>query len=120
MRALIVDDARAMRLILRQVLGPLGFQVSEAGDGREGLERLRAGGRPDVVFVDANMPVMGGPEFVRAVRADAAYAGLPLVLVTGAEASADAAGADARVTKPFTAATIRGLLEGLGLAPATP
>jgi two-component system, chemotaxis family, chemotaxis protein CheY len=125
MRALVIDDARAMRSILRQMLRPLGFEVAEAGDGRAGLEALRREGRPDVAFVDWNMPVMGGLDFVRAVRADAALAGLRLVLVTSEEerAQADtarAAGADGYVSKPFTPATIRGVLERLGLAPATP
>ncbi len=125
MRALVIDDARAMRLILRQALRPLGFEVTEAGDGREGLDSLRRLGRPDVVFVDCNMPGMGGLDFLRAVRADAALAGLRLVLVTGeAERAladgAGATGADGYVTKPFGRETILGLLERLGLAPARP
>jgi two-component system, chemotaxis family, chemotaxis protein CheY len=125
MRALVIDDARAMRLILGQALRPLGFEVTEAGDGREGLDSLRRHGRPDVVFVDCNMPVMGGLDFLRAVRANADLAGLRLVLVTGEEerAQADGAGADGAdgyVTKPFSRETIRGLLERLGLAPVMP
>ena len=73
MRALVIDDARTMRLILKHVLTDIGFAVSEAGDGRAGLEQLERMDRPDVVFVDCFMPEMDGFEFLRAVRADARY-----------------------------------------------
>jgi two-component system, chemotaxis family, chemotaxis protein CheY len=120
MRALVVDDSRAMRLVLGQLLRQAGFEVTDAGNGVEGLERLGQMGRPDVVLVDWNMPDMDGLGFVRAVRAEAAYAGLPLVLVTaeddaGRVADARAAGADDHLAKPPTPEALRATLRRLAL-----
>ncbi len=119
MRALVIDDARAMRLILKHVLGEIGFAVSEAGDGRAGLEQLACMGRPDVVFVDCFMPEMDGFEFLRAVRADARYAGLPVLMAsageTDEEAKAREAGADDFLPKPFNRQAILAKLERLGI-----
>ena len=108
MRALIVDDSKAMRMILRRALKSCGFDdFVEAGDGREGLVALTAGARPDVALVDWNMPVMSGIEFVRAVRADDAYDAMAVVMVTSETAfehleAALAEGANEYVMKPFT------------------
>ena len=55
MRALVVDDSRAMRLILARVLRERGCDVVEAGDGQEALLALAAGDLPDVALVDWNM-----------------------------------------------------------------
>ena len=123
MKALVIDDSRAMRLILGGTLKKLGYEVGEAGNGQEGLERIREQGRPDVVLVDWNMPVMGGFEFVKAARADPALAGLPLVMVTTETemdqvAAALEAGADEYVMKPFTRESLLEKLEMLGLASA--
>ncbi|MCX7409534.1 MAG: response regulator [Planctomycetota bacterium] len=107
MKTLIIDDSRAMRRILRQIVEPLGFQVTEAGDGIEGLNRLVEMGHVDVVFVDWNMPVMNGLEFVRAIRAHADYQTLKVVMVTSETepskmARALMSGVDEFVMKPFT------------------
>ena len=120
MHALVIDDARAMRLILRQILQKLGFQVSEAGDGREGLDQLRRLGKPDVALVDCHMPEMDGLAFVRAVRTDAALADLRVVMVTAGDEAGQAAraleaGASAYLTKPFDKEAIRAKLAELGL-----
>jgi two-component system, chemotaxis family, chemotaxis protein CheY len=121
MHALVIDDSRATRSVLRRILRPLGFDVTEAGDGREGLQRLGQLVRPDVVLVDWNMPVMDGLAFLRAVRADARYAGLPLLMVStegdaARIAQALEAGASEYVLKPFDGAVIRDKLRLLGLA----
>ena len=107
MKTLIIDDSRAMRRILRQIVEPLGFQVTEAGDGIEGLNRLVEMGHVDVGFVDWNMPVMNGLEFVRAIRAHADYQTLKVVMVTSETepskmARALMSGVDEFVMKPFT------------------
>jgi two-component system chemotaxis response regulator CheY len=120
MRALVVDDSRAMRLLLEQLLRQAGFEVTDAGDGGEALAQLGRMGRPDVVLVDWNMPGMDGLAFVRAVRAEAAYAGLPLVLVTAEDdaarvADARAAGADAHIAKPPTPQALLQALQQLAL-----
>jgi PleD family two-component response regulator len=58
-RALIIDDACAMRSILKRIVLPLGFEVHEAGNGREALDHLLATDEvPDLALVDWNMPEM--------------------------------------------------------------
>jgi len=120
MRALVVDDSRVMRALLVRILTELGFEVSAARDGREGLERLKALGAVDLAVVDWRMPGMTGIEFVMAVRGDHAYDGVPVVMVSSETdpsqlARALAAGANEYVMKPFTKDVIRGKLEMLGL-----
>jgi two-component system, chemotaxis family, chemotaxis protein CheY len=70
MRALIVDDSRFVRSLLRGLLGKRGIECEEAGDGRAALERIRTSAPFDLAFVDWNMPVMNGLELVRQVRAE--------------------------------------------------
>jgi two-component system chemotaxis response regulator CheY len=108
MYALIIDDSRAMRRILRQIVEPLGFRILEAGDGQEGLDRLSEH-YPDVelTLVDWNMPVMNGLEFVKTVRADDQYQQMKIAMVTtetepAQMARALMAGVDEFVMKPFT------------------
>jgi two-component system chemotaxis response regulator CheY len=108
MYALIIDDSRAMRRILRTVVEPLGFRILEAGDGREGLDRLEEH-YPDVelTLVDWNMPVMNGLEFVKTVRADKQYQQMKIAMVTTETEPAQMtralmAGVDEYVMKPFT------------------
>jgi two-component system, chemotaxis family, chemotaxis protein CheY len=122
MRALVVDDSRAMRMILRQLLKDAGFDVAEAGGGREGLERLRQLGTADVILVDWHMPEMDGLEFVRAVRA-ADGGGVRLIMVTAEddpaqEAAARAAGADDFLLKPPGKDALLEILRRLAVAPA--
>ena len=120
MLALIVDDSRAMRSLLGQALRGLGFQIVEARDGAEGLDRLRESAGVAVALVDRNMPVKDGISFVREVRRLPGFVALPLVMVT-TEGDADkvelarASGADEYVTKPFTSDIIAHQLERLGL-----
>ncbi|MEE8606257.1 MAG: response regulator [Nitrospiraceae bacterium] len=121
MRALVVDDSRATRTILRQILKEIGFEVSEAGHGREALERLKEIGTPDLALVDWNMPEMDGFEFIRAVRADHAYDSMRLMMVTTETemeqvAKALEAGANEYVMKPFTKDVILEKLDLLGIA----
>jgi two-component system chemotaxis response regulator CheY len=113
MRAIVIEDSRAARAILGQMLREGGFEVVEAADGRAALERLRAeaaaagaGGGVSLALVDWNMPGMSGIDFVRAVRSDPALAGLRLLMVTAQterESVAEAldAGADEYLMKPF-------------------
>jgi two-component system, chemotaxis family, chemotaxis protein CheY len=121
MRAIVIDDSRATRAILRRMLVGLGFEVAEAADGRQGLEVLDASDvAPDVVLVDWNMPVMDGLEFVRSVRADPDQARLTLLMVT-TEGDPEhmlralEAGVDEYVMKPFTESVIREKLQLLGV-----
>ncbi len=123
MKALVIDDSRAMRSLLGRILRGAGFEVIEACDGREGLECLRQqrGVQPfDVALVDWNMPVMGGQEFVIAVRSDRAFRDLRVLMVTTESELAKVqaaleAGADEYAMKPFTEEVILEKLAILGI-----
>ncbi|HUB24028.1 MAG TPA: response regulator [Tepidisphaeraceae bacterium] len=107
MRVLVIDDSRAMRMILKNALVSLGHEVAEAGNGQEALERVKAAGPFGLALVDWNMPVLNGLEFVRAVRKDPANADMKMMMVT-TEMETDQvvkaleAGANEYVMKPFT------------------
>ena len=120
MRALVVDDSRAMRLILARVLREHGCEVLEAGDGRQALEVLASQPLPDVALVDWNMPVMNGLELVEAVRRDPRLQSVRLVMVTTENESTQVvraleAGAEEYLFKPFTSEAVVDKLAMLGL-----
>ena len=120
MRAFVVDDSYAMRLILGRLLRGAGFEVHEACHGRDALEQLTARGPVELALIDWNMPEMNGLELVQALRADGRFAAMKLMMVTTeAEpsriAAAMRAGADAYVLKPFTTDVLRAKLATLGL-----
>ena len=120
MKALIVDDSRVLRRILGAYLQQLGFEISEAGHGREALEYLSTSACPDVVMVDWNMPEMNGLEFIQAVRSDERFKNLPLVMVTTElemdhVATALTMGANEYVMKPFTKESLADKLQLIGL-----
>ena len=125
MRALVIDDSRAMRRIVSGILEGLGYETQQAGHGREGLdvlEGLDSDGLPDLVCVDWNMPVMDGLQFVSAVRSNPAWRSMTIMMVTSESehtqiVRALAAGAHEYVIKPFTADAIRDKLALLGLLP---
>ncbi len=121
MKALVVDDSRATRMILRTALKEEGFEVYEAGDGRQALEELRKVGAVDLALVDWNMPVMTGYELICEVRADKGFDKMAIMMVTTeSEATqmqrALEAGANEYVMKPFTADVLREKLLLLGFA----
>lgn len=118
MRALVVDDSRAIRHCLVKMLSELGFEVEAAGHGREALAQLSAG--LDLITVDWNMPEMNGLEFVQAVRLDRAFDQTQIVMVTTETELAQVeralqAGAQEYVMKPFTRDMLAGKLLALGL-----
>ena len=120
MRALVVDDSRAMRSILSRTLDDLGFEVETAGDGAEGLQKVQEGPLPDVVLVDWNMPVMDGLELVTTIRSNRDWRGITLMMVTTESEHSQivralAAGAHEYVMKPFTIDAIGDKLRVLGL-----
>ena len=120
MHALVIDDSRAIRLILARMLRDLGFEVDEATNGREGLARLDQGEAPDLMLVDWNMPEMSGIDFVTAVR-QPPYSSTARVMMVTTETEvpqmvrALEAGADEYVMKPFTREAIVEKLQLLGL-----
>jgi two-component system chemotaxis response regulator CheY len=119
MHALVVDDSKTMRMLLRDHLKKLGFEVTEAANGREALLALQGMEKADLVLVDWNMPEMDGISFVRAIRAKPEYSSLPLVMVTtntemSQVSNALAAGANEYIMKPFNRDILREKLELLG------
>ncbi len=120
MRALVVDDSRAMRTILGNILKGLGFEVAQAGHGKEALTQLQSNGAFNLALVDWNMPEMNGLELVKAVRGNHAWDELCIVMVT-TEAEIDnvsralEAGANEYVMKPFTPDVMKEKLTLLGM-----
>ncbi|HCP44851.1 MAG TPA: response regulator [Deltaproteobacteria bacterium] len=120
MKALILDDSRATRAILKRILKPLSVECVEAADGYQGLERLKEHADIDIVLVDWNMPNMDGLQFVQAVRQDSSNDGVMLMMVTTESeiqrvAHAMDAGANEYIVKPFTGDIIAQKLRILGL-----
>ena len=125
MRALIVDDSRAMRRIVGRILNERGFETSEAADGQEALTALEAMDTlPDVACIDWNMPVMDGLQLVTAIRERPEWRDITLMMVT-TESEQDrivralAAGAHEYLIKPFTPEALVEKLDLLGLVPAS-
>ena len=117
MYALIIDDSRTMRLMLRKMLEGLGYETLEAADGLEALQQLENHPGVRLALVDWNMPEMSGYEFVCAVRKNPVFDGVMLMMVTtetemSQVAKALEAGANEYVMKPFTKEII---VEKLGL-----
>ncbi|KQX64562.1 response regulator [Angustibacter sp. Root456] len=123
MRALVIDDSRAMRRIVSRILVDLGYEVVEAGDGQQALDVLRSAGPvPNLACVDWNMPVMDGLTFVTTVRANREWRDLTLMMVTTESEQSQivralAAGAHEYLIKPFTPDALRDKLLLLGLVP---
>jgi len=122
MRALVIDDSRAMRRIVGRILVGLGYEVVEAADGQEALDRLTDGPLPDLACVDWNMPVMDGLTFVTSVRANRDWRDVTLMMVTTESEQSQivralAAGAHEYLIKPFTPDALRDKLSLLGLVP---
>lgn len=104
-KALTVDDSKTMRDMVSFTLKGAGFEVKEAGDGKEALVAL-SGFKPDVIITDLNMPNMNGFELIRALRADPAHKFTPILMLTTEgddtkKAEGKAAGATGWVVKPF-------------------
>ncbi len=120
MRALVIDDSKAVRSIIREILKGFGFDVVEAANGREALDRLREMDHADLALVDWNMPEMNGLEFVRAVRAESIYDDMPMMMVTTESDMTNMilaleSGANEYVMKPFTRDVLREKIELLGI-----
>lgn len=121
MRALVVDDSKPVRSIVTSVLRSLQFDCREAGNGKEALESLAEGERPDLVTINWHMPVMDGIELVRSLRAEPRYRSCKLMMISTEHAHdrialAMAAGVDAYLAKPFTTAALTREVSALGLA----
>jgi len=120
MRALIVDDSRFVRTILRGLLEKKGIECEEAADGQAGMDRLQAGLPFDLALVDWNMPVMDGLEMLKQLRSEG-FDTIKVMMVT-TEAENDFilraldAGADEYMMKPFDGEALTEKLALLGLS----
>lgn len=124
-RILIADDSHNTRGIVRFMLDSKRYEVVEAGDGQEALDKARAG-RFDLIVLDAMMPRLDGYAACAALKGDSATAAIPVVMVTAAEESAQGTvrrwkpelRPDAVLPKPFKLSalleTIEALIEKVG------
>jgi two-component system chemotaxis response regulator CheY len=106
MLALVIDDSRAVRLLIGNILREVGMEVIEAGNGLEALEQLKRHPDIELMLVDWNMPEMNGFDFLRAVRAQRAFDAVRILMVTseaegGQVTRALQAGANEYLMKPF-------------------
>jgi two-component system chemotaxis response regulator CheY len=120
-KVLIVDDSRAIRRILGTTIRALGFEVAEAANGQEALERLEDMDQPvRFMLVDWNMPEMNGLDFILKVRENKRFEESSILMVT-TETAVDQmvkaldAGANEYVMKPFTKEIIEDKLRLLGI-----
>jgi CheY-like chemotaxis protein len=102
---LVVDDDPVIQKLLSVNFEMEGYRVLTAGDGVQGLEKVKAES-PDLVLLDVMMPVMDGLEAARRIRGDPATKHIPIVLLSAKAQCTDIrggleAGADDYVTKPF-------------------
>ena len=104
-RILTVDDEEAIRRLVRENLEIAGYEVVEAAEGREALQKV-ADERPDLIILDVKMPVLDGWAVLRTLRQNPETENLPVVMLTVLTDDASVAGgwgigADFYLTKPF-------------------
>ena len=120
-KALVVDDSRAVRLMMSKILNESGFEVVQAGNGKEAINKMEEHGASiGLVTVDWNMPEMTGLEFVQQLRARPNFADVRVMMVTTENEMnhiirALQAGANEYVMKPFTREVIEEKLHLLGV-----
>lgn len=120
MKALIIDDSKTARMMLIRIFKELGgWEIFEAGNGREALDRLKETGPVDLACVDWNMPEMNGYEFVKAVRKEQDHKAMWIMMVTTETemqqmVKAMAAGANEYMMKPFTKEGILAKMQLMG------
>lgn len=112
-RVLVIDDEQELRALLARALKRWGWEVSEAGDGREGLAAA-LNAEFEVVICDVRMPVMDGLAFLEALKA--AMPEIPVIMVSGSSSVAFAArsaelGAYAFLSKPYDVFKLHALVD---------
>jgi two-component system cell cycle response regulator DivK len=118
-----VEDQEDNRRILRDLLTSAGFELIEATTGEEGV-RLAELNRPDLILMDVQMPVLDGHEATQRIKAQPELRSIPIIVVTsyalsGDEAKAKAAGADAYVAKPFSPRALLAIIRHILQKPAS-
>lgn len=107
---LIVDDSSVVRKVARRILEDMGFDVDEAEDGQEAIDKCRKA-MPDTILLDWQMPIMGGLEFLKLLRGYVGGEQPHVIYCTvendiGAIALALKAGANDYMMKPFDRAIL--------------
>ena len=122
-KALVVDDSRAVRMILAKTLKELGYEVREAANGREALEVIEAEKTAvTLVLADWNMPEVNGLDLLKQLRQNPELSRLVVIMVT-TETELDQmtvaleAGANEYVMKPFTKEILVEKLQLVGIHP---
>jgi len=115
-KVLIVDDSKAMRLIVRRTLRQAGFEALEVDEAENGKAALEVIGKaqPDLILSDWNMPEMNGIELLRALRGQKNQVKFGFITTEGTpemRATATEAGALFLIAKPFTPEQFRATLE---------
>jgi len=105
-RVLVVEDQPDSRQIIRDMLAPTDYEITEAENGEEALAAITQQ-RPDLILMDVQMPIMDGYTATRRITGDAALRSIPIIAVTSyalsdEEKKARAAGCDDYVSKPFS------------------
>jgi len=100
-----VDDEPEIRYITRRMLEKAGHEVSEAGNGEECLQKLKAE-KPDLILLDVMMPGLKGWEVCRKIKAEEKTRSIPVVMFTVRTSEEDLeesrkCGAEAHINKPF-------------------
>jgi len=118
LRVLVVDDQESNRLVLREMLERIGFQVDEAEDGRTAFERALTTGYA-IVFMDIKMPVMDGYQAVTRFKGDARTRDVPVFALTASAFNQDErrvgeAGFDGFLAKPFKRSALHALIRDKG------
>ena len=108
---LIVEDEQPVREFIAELVREAGHQPLQAIHGREALEVVGAE-RPDLVVTDVMLPILGGVELCRRLKADPATASIPVVLMSSAvRRLSDEAGAEAFIDKPLDPTAVEALIE---------
>ncbi|NNG23820.1 response regulator [Massilia sp. ML15P13] len=119
-RVLVVDDDVVSRMMLMHLVDSCGpYEIAEAEDGEDAWRQLAGGLQPAIVFCDLRMPNLSGMCLLARVRADAAVASIPFVLVSAASdsetmAEAGRLGASGYIVKPFALEQVRAQLAQVG------
>lgn len=103
---LVVDDSSTMRQMVAYTLKNAGYDVVEAGNGKEAVSKLNGGTKPALVVTDLNMPEMDGITLITEIRKMAAFKFTPILMLTTESAddkkkAGQAAGATGWIVKPF-------------------
>lgn len=104
-KILAVDDSKTMREMVSFTLKSAGYEIMEAEDGQDALNKLN-GTKIDAVITDLNMPNMNGFELIRALRANPSYKFTPILMLTtegddSKKQEGKSAGATGWIVKPF-------------------